>query len=111
MCEKCSEIELTIDRFRSIKCSVSDQLTVERAQEVIADLEAQKATLHIEGAETAAIGKYYLDTRDGEGFAIDHEGTSLRNIKAAREEATQALLDIARDNALARRQVNPMTIQ
>jgi hypothetical protein len=48
MCEKCVEIDKAIERFRRIKRSISEQLTVERAQEVIADLEAKKATLHPE---------------------------------------------------------------
>ncbi len=48
MCEKCDEIEVTIERFRQIKRSIGDQLTVERALEVIADLETQKAALHPE---------------------------------------------------------------
>jgi hypothetical protein len=48
MCEKCVEIDVTIERFRQIKRSIGDQLTVERALEVIADLEAKKAALHPE---------------------------------------------------------------
>ena len=46
MCDECAEIELTIERFRSIKHGVSDELTLQRAQAVIADLEGRKATLH-----------------------------------------------------------------
>jgi hypothetical protein len=48
MCEKCSAIDKTIERFRRIKRSISDQLTVERAKQVIPDLEDQKAALHSE---------------------------------------------------------------
>jgi hypothetical protein len=48
MCEKCSAIDKTIERFRRIKRSISDQLAVERARQVIADLEDQKAALHSE---------------------------------------------------------------
>jgi hypothetical protein len=48
MCGKCLEIDKTIERFRQVKQSISDQLTVERAQEVIADLEAKKVALHPE---------------------------------------------------------------
>jgi hypothetical protein len=47
MCEKCSTINNTIERFRQIRRSISDQLTVERARQVIADLEEQKAVLHL----------------------------------------------------------------
>jgi hypothetical protein len=46
MCEKCDEIDKTIERYRQIKRSILDQITVERAQELIAELEAQKAALH-----------------------------------------------------------------
>jgi hypothetical protein len=48
MCQKCIEVDKTIERFRQVKRSISDQLTVERAHEVIADLEAKKAALHPE---------------------------------------------------------------
>jgi hypothetical protein len=48
MCEKCVEIDKAIERFRQVSWSICDQLTVERAKEVIADLEAKKATLHQE---------------------------------------------------------------
>jgi hypothetical protein len=46
MCDKCDEIDKTIERYRQIKRSILDQITVERAQELIAELEAQKAALH-----------------------------------------------------------------
>lgn len=48
MCQKCVEIDVTIERFRQIKRSIGDQLTIERALAVIADLEAQKVALHPE---------------------------------------------------------------
>lgn len=51
MCEKCSTINNTIERFRQIRRSISDQLTVERARQVIADLEEQKAVLHLRDSE------------------------------------------------------------
>ena len=46
MCEKCVEIYKTIERYRQIKRSIMDQLTVDRTKELIAELEAQKAALH-----------------------------------------------------------------
>jgi hypothetical protein len=46
MCEKCIEIDKTIDRYRRISRSITDELTLDRAKEVIVDLEAQKAALH-----------------------------------------------------------------
>ena len=48
MCEKCVEIDKTIERYRQIERSIMDQLTVDRTKELIADLEAQKAALHPE---------------------------------------------------------------
>jgi hypothetical protein len=46
MCEKCLQIDKTIERFRRIKRSISEQLTVEKAKQVIVDLEVERATLH-----------------------------------------------------------------
>ena len=48
MCDKCGEIEKTIERYRQIQRSIMDQVTVDRAKELIADLERQKAALHPE---------------------------------------------------------------
>jgi hypothetical protein len=48
MCEKCVEIDRTIDRFRLIRRSINADLTVGRAKEVIRDLEEGKAALHPE---------------------------------------------------------------
>ncbi len=48
MCEKCVEIDKKIEHYRLIERSILDQLTVGRAKELIAELEAQKAALHPE---------------------------------------------------------------
>ena len=48
MCEKCVEIDKAIQRFRRIDRSITGLLTAERAEEVIAVLEAMKAALHPE---------------------------------------------------------------
>jgi hypothetical protein len=48
MCEKCAEIDILIGRYRQVKRSISDQLTITRAQDVIAELEGLKAALHPE---------------------------------------------------------------
>jgi hypothetical protein len=48
MCEKCAKIDILIARFRQIKRSINDQLTISRAQNVIAELEDLKAALHPE---------------------------------------------------------------
>ena len=46
MCEKCEEIDKTIERYRRIKERIQDQAFVDRAKELIAELEADKAALH-----------------------------------------------------------------
>jgi hypothetical protein len=51
MCEKCSEIDKSIERYQRILLSISDQVTVDRAKELIAELQAQKAALHPEQAQ------------------------------------------------------------
>jgi hypothetical protein len=48
MCENCIEIDKTIDRYRRISRSITDELTVDRAKEMIAVLETQKGALHPE---------------------------------------------------------------
>ena len=48
MCNKCVEIDKTIERYRGIKERVSDQALVDRAKELIAEFEADKAALHPE---------------------------------------------------------------
>jgi hypothetical protein len=51
MCEKCVEIDNTIERYRKIKRSIGDQVTVDRTKELIAELKAQKIALHPEQAK------------------------------------------------------------
>ena len=48
MCQKCIEVDKTIERFRQVKRLISDQLWLSVPHEVIADLEAKKAALHPE---------------------------------------------------------------
>jgi hypothetical protein len=48
MCEKCVEIDKTIERYRRIQRTIPDQVTVDRTKELIAELVAQKAALHPE---------------------------------------------------------------
>jgi hypothetical protein len=48
MCEKCVEIDKTIERYRRILRFIGDQVTVDRTKELIADLEDQKVALHPE---------------------------------------------------------------
>jgi hypothetical protein len=48
MCEKCDEIDKRIERYRQVERTILDQVTVDRAKEMVAELEAQKAALHPE---------------------------------------------------------------
>jgi hypothetical protein len=45
--------------------------------------------------------RYFFDLVDGSAALPDAEGTELPDIKAAREEASEALLGIARDHVPA----------
>ena len=51
MCEKCVEIDKTIERYRRILLSIGDQITIDRTKEMIADLVDQKAAFHPEQAQ------------------------------------------------------------
>jgi hypothetical protein len=46
MCEKCLEIDRTIERYRQVQLSISDELTIDRAKEVIVELESRKSEIH-----------------------------------------------------------------
>ncbi|MBN8987403.1 MAG: hypothetical protein J0H42_04105 [Rhizobiales bacterium] len=46
MCEKCDEIDKTIERYRQIQRRVLDQQLIEGTEKLIAELEADKAALH-----------------------------------------------------------------
>lgn len=48
MCEQCVEIDEKIGRYRRIMLSITDDVTIERFKEVVADLEAKKLALHAE---------------------------------------------------------------
>lgn len=48
MCDKCIEFDKKIERYRQIQRTILDQITVDRAKELIAELEVQKAALHPE---------------------------------------------------------------
>jgi hypothetical protein len=39
-------IDRAVDRYQQIKRSICDQLTVDRAQDIISELKAEKAQLH-----------------------------------------------------------------
>ena len=46
--------------------------------------------------------RYYFDLRDEDGLVVDDEGMELPDIVAVEQEATQAIIDAARE-ALVRR--------
>jgi hypothetical protein len=48
MCEKCVEIDKEIERYRTMLLAIDDELTADRAKELITDLQAHKAALHPE---------------------------------------------------------------
>ena len=51
MCDKCKELDEKINHYRQISRSLTDQLTIDRINEVVAKYEAQKAALHPEERE------------------------------------------------------------
>ena len=48
MCDKCVALDRKIDHYEQMLISIGDRVTVERLKALIADLQAQKATLHPE---------------------------------------------------------------
>jgi hypothetical protein len=48
MCEKCDEIDKTIERYRRIQRTILDQQLIDGAQELIDEMESDKAALHPE---------------------------------------------------------------
>ena len=48
MCEKCDEIDKTIERYRRIQQRILDPQLIDGAQKLIDELEADKAALHPE---------------------------------------------------------------
>jgi hypothetical protein len=50
MCDKCAEIDKTLDRYRRVLLAIDDQITIDRTKELIGDLEAEKVKLHPEQA-------------------------------------------------------------
>jgi hypothetical protein len=48
VCDKCDELDKKIEHYGLMLLSIGDQVTVDRIKELIAALQAQKATLHPE---------------------------------------------------------------
>ena len=54
MCDKCASLDKKIEHYRRILLAIGDQITDDRIKQLIADLQAQKATLHPEQKQEAA---------------------------------------------------------
>ena len=48
MCDKCHELEKKIERYRRLAFSINDQLTIDQLNQLINDMEAEKAKLHLD---------------------------------------------------------------
>jgi hypothetical protein len=48
MCDKCTEIDRRIGHLRTMVAQLTDQKTVEAANKMIEEMQAQKAALHSE---------------------------------------------------------------
>jgi hypothetical protein len=46
MCDKCQQLEKKIARYRKVAYSINDRETIDRLNELIKDMEAEKAKLH-----------------------------------------------------------------
>jgi hypothetical protein len=43
MCDKCADLDKKIEHYRQMLLSIGDQITVERIEAMISDLQAQRA--------------------------------------------------------------------
>jgi hypothetical protein len=48
MCEQCIKLDAKIEHYRRITGSITDRLTIERINELIKSMTAEKAALHPE---------------------------------------------------------------
>ncbi len=48
MCDKCVELDKTIERYRRVSSSIADQITIDRINALIDELQTQKVELHPE---------------------------------------------------------------
>jgi hypothetical protein len=46
MCDKCVELDKKLEQYRRLASSITDQLTIDRLNELIRDTVAEKAKLH-----------------------------------------------------------------
>jgi hypothetical protein len=55
MCEKCKELDLKIEHFRSLSSVVTDRMTLDGIDALIAKCEAEKKTLHPDEPEAGGL--------------------------------------------------------
>jgi hypothetical protein len=55
--------------------------------------------------------RFYFDLHDGADVVLDTEGTSLPDMQAARDEATDTLLTIAKDALPPRGQARELSVR
>jgi hypothetical protein len=48
MCDKCRELDDRIEHYRRLAASINDKLTIDRIEELVANLAAEKVALHPE---------------------------------------------------------------
>jgi hypothetical protein len=48
MCDKCARLDKKIEHYETMIVSIGDRVTVERLMVMVANLQAQKASLHPE---------------------------------------------------------------
>ena len=46
MCDRCIEFDIKVGHYREIAAKIIEQVTLERINKLIADLQAQKVALH-----------------------------------------------------------------
>jgi hypothetical protein len=49
MCDKCSELDKKIDRYRRVTDAINDRRAVDGITQLIKEADAEKAKLHLEG--------------------------------------------------------------
>jgi hypothetical protein len=51
MCEKCVELDVKIEHYRSLSSRITDQPTLDGIKKLIEQMQAQKASLHPEQSQ------------------------------------------------------------
>jgi hypothetical protein len=65
MCDKCQLLEKKMERYRRVVASIDDQLTIDRLNELIKDIEVEKAALPLNGRSKAtSVAASFMRTAD-----------------------------------------------